>query len=521
MKAILKLLCLLPLAASCTKFFTSIGENVDYSGTVEIQHGMIVLGDQLDDPYTVENMTRAFDSLYGTKVDRLPIETTDYYVRFLPASQDDYEMLEGMGLQMLDHPMDYEILVEGDYYQDPSVGEERITWQYTVVGKDFDFPKDIRYEILDECFLPDDAATKADGVDWEAVEREAFRITGNADMLEPRTKAAAAYPEGRITIVDSELNNVENGVKGVKVSCNQFVKFAHAFTDDEGCYRMTRSFSASPRYRLMFKNKKGFGIGMNLILVPASFSTLGEAPSSGASIRIDAGSDRKLFARAVVNNAGYDYYSSCESEGFSIKTPPSNLRIWLFRGLSSSSAPMLQQGALIDNSILQQYLGAYTSLVKMFLPDITLGLKGTESYADIYALATHEFAHASHFMQVGKEYWDAYIKFILKSFVTSGFVTYGVGTEEDHGLCEVSEMWAYYIETKTYQERYGSGTVFGTSYWFYPQIFLKLDEMGIGKYKIFNALTSDITDKEKLHKKMVSLFPESKSIINQTFGRYN
>ena len=40
-------------------------------------------------------------------------------------------------------------------------------------------------------------------------------------------------------------------------------------------------------------------------------------------------------------------------------------------------------------------------------------------------------------------------------------------------------MWGYFNESKMYKERYG-GTVpsFGTSYWFYPQIFRYLDERG-------------------------------------------
>lgn len=522
MKTILKILPAALLAASCSGFFNMFSESIDIRGDA-LPHDMIVLGDQLEDPYTVENMTKALESIYSTRADRYVVQTTDLYVRFLPKSDDEFDKLESLGVRMMDHPLDYEILREGDWYHDPSIEEGEITWQYAVVGKDFVFPEGIVYEILDECFLPENASTKAEWVDWEAVEKEAFILTGNGSMLESPTKAGGDgfVPEGRITIVDEALGTEVSGVKGVTVSCNVFVKTAHAFTDEEGNYRMSKSFSSAPRYRLLFKNKKGFGIGMNLLLVPASSSTMGKGDPSGVSLQVDSNSDRRLFERCAVNNAAYDYYESCIADDSSIKTPPANLRIWLFNNLDASSSVMMQQGALIDGSVITEYLGPYSALIKMFLPDLTLGLKNAASYADIFAVTVHELAHASHFMQVGTSYWDSYIEFVLLSFVTSGFVTYGVGTEKNHGYCEVGEMWAYYMQTVYMKERYGTDRQYGTSYWFYPQILTRLDERGINRYKIFNALTQDICDKESLQKKLISLYPESKSVINQAFGKYN
>jgi len=520
MKNLLEPFVLIFLVSSCAgNLLEPLSENVDSSA--EPSHEMIVLGKQLDDPYSVANMTKAMESLYPTKAGRVTVEPTDYYVRFLPKDEDEYERLELMGIHMLDHPVDYEIVREGDWYHDPSLEEEQMTWQYAVVDKDFTFPSGIVYEKLEECYIVhDDEQTKADGIDWAAVEREAFRITGNESLLRAGTKAGTGEVSGRITIEDPEFGTDPSGVKGVKVSCNVFVKFAHAYTDEDGYYSMKASFASNPRYRLVFKNKKGFGIGFNFILVPASTSTLGKGNPEGIDVHIRNTSDRKLFTRSVVNNAGYDYFSECEASCKSA-LPPSNLRIWIFNAMSTSSCIMMQQGALIDNSILSRYLGDYLFLVKMFLPDVTLGLKGQGDYSSIYATAIHEFAHASHFKQVGVSYWDRYIKFILTSFISSGFVTYGVGTEAGHGYCEVGEMWAYYMQTKVYQDRYDSQKVFGTAYWFSPQIFLNLDERGLTRFKIFGALTSDVTDRDILQSKLVSLYPECKSTINQAFGRYN
>jgi hypothetical protein len=488
---------------------------------------MIILGEQLEDPYSVENMTKALEAVYPTKAGiRVPVPATHYYMRFLPRNRKEYDVLE-REYTLLDHPLDYEIVRDGDWYHDPEVPDGQITWQYAVVPVDAFTPHFIRSEILHGCYIPSgQAGTKSeDGIDWAAVERESFRLTGNEAMLEAPTKGddAEAKPAGRISIVDPARGGEPEGVRGVRVACNLFVKTGSAFTDEDGRYQMSQSFAGKPRYRLIFKNSSGFNIGFNLLLVPASVSTLGNGEATGLDAQVDRNSDRKLFSRCVVNNAGYDYIQRCSSTSPSIKTPPSNLRLWLFQGLDVSITAMLQQGAIIDNGQIGKLLGIYAVLLKIFLPDIMLGLKGLDDYNDIYAEATHAFAHASHFKQAGILYWDNYVRFLVKSFVTSGFTVYGTGSEEDHGYCEVGEMWAHFFQTVLYRERYGDKNVpqFGDRQWFHPQILLELEKQGLDANRIFQVLGSDVTDREMFQKKLISYYPEYKAAINEAFAKYN
>ncbi|MBQ9475818.1 MAG: hypothetical protein IJU69_06170 [Bacteroidales bacterium] len=524
----MKFLCkILPAAllfvCSCSRMDSPLS-TADIRSGGSVSHDMIVLGSRLEDPYTVENMSKALFSLYPTKAGRGNLETTDLYVRFLPSGQEDCDLLESLGVEIIDHPLDYEIVREGDYYHDSTIPDDQMTWQYAVVKPDFKFPQGIPHEIIDECYLVENAspATKASlgDVDWAEVERESYRLTGNERLLSDGVKGSYAptAPKGRITIVD-EIKG-EQGVAGVRVQCNSFIKFANCFTDDDGNYQMSRTYTTDVRYRLVFKNKKGFCLGLNLLFVPASMSTLGKSGPEGIDARITSASDRRLFCRSVVNNVAYEYYNRCKENGYSIKTPPANLRIWLFQLMSSSSAPMLQQGAVVDNSILSDFLGEYLILVKLFLPDITLGMKGCDNYDIIYNSTIHELAHASHFMQAGIPYWDKYCRYILTSFITSGFTTYGLGTERDHGYCEVGEMWAYYLSSRFNRDRYSTLANFGSTYWFSPQILMYLDERGIDRFKIFKALTPDVTDKDLLQEKLIELYPGSRSLINQAFDRY-
>ena len=484
---------------------------------------MIVLGDRLENPYKTENITKALESLYPTKADRVDVRTTNLYVRFLPADDREYRRLEDMGIIMTDHPLDYAIAVEGDWYHDPEVPDEDVTWQYAVVPHDFDFP-DIRYEIIDECHISEnDPGTRSDGIDWAAVEREAYRLTGNESMILPETKAEAkTVPSGRITIVDDKFNEGKPfGVAGVRISCNSFVKFDHTYTDRDGYYTMNKSYSSDLRYRLVFQNEKGFSIGFNLILVPASVSTLGKTGPEGVNMTVTMDSEDKLFRRCIVNNAAYDYWSRCSAGDLDISTPPSDLRIWLLDGLTASSALMLHHGAVMETDLVISYLGKFASLLKFFMPDITLGTKILNDYDRLYSTACHELAHASHFNKVGTSYWNSYIMYILQSYLSSGGKTYGDGSDAKAGYCEIGEMWAYYMESLMYKERYGgSFPTFGTSSWFYPQIFRYLDERGVSCSEIFSVLDESVNSREELKAALIKACPSDRTSIEQIFSRY-
>lgn len=489
-----------------------------------LEHELIVLGDRMEDPYSVENVKSALAQLYPTKAGRIDVEETHIYVRFLPRDDAQLSALTALGLELSDHPFDYKILKEGDYYHDPALPEEAITWQYAVVDRRFVFPEGIRYEILDHCYIPDSEATRAadPDIDWDAVEREAFRLTGNGDLLLPGTRGESVQPEGRITIVDDRLDGGKPfGVAGVRVMANVFVRFGVAYTDRDGYYKIGKKFSARPRYRLVFKNARKFAIGVNKIIIPASVSTLGRGEPSGMDVTVTAASERKLFCRCVVNNAVYDYIGRCGEADMDITAPPTDLRIWIFQQIDASSAVMVHHGAVLGMDVIGDFVGGLSWLVKLFAPDITIGAKGHNDYASLYSSTVHELAHASHYAKVGDAYWNHYVSYIARSYMSSGGKTYGDGTETDAGYCEVGESWAYYLESKLYAARYGgSMPPFGTSWWFYPQIFRLLDERGFTRAELFAALKAEVNSRDALQKELLNLYPARASVIDQIFSRY-
>ena len=100
-------------------------------------------------------------------------------------------------------------------------------------------------------------------------------------------------------------------------------------------------------------------------------------------------------------------------------------------------------------------------------------------------------------------------------------MTYGDGAGDGAGYCEIGEMWAYYLESKMYKERYGgSFPTFGTSFWFYPQIFRFLDERGLSQSKIFSVLREDVTSRDDLETALTLSFPDKREVVQQVFSRY-
>ena len=522
------------IVMSCSK--NGIDSGMVFMPEEGIYHGEIILGDQLDNPYKLENMQAAYDVVSltkgGSSHSREPLKPTHLYVRFLPLTDQEYDDLMNEKLDLVDHPLDYSIKREGDWYHDPEIPAGECTWLYSTVPVDFDF-KDYNYEELQECVIQEvEAGTRSYGIDWAEVERMAFEMTGNSneicDQIETRSGKEAFRPSGRITIEDTEWNGgVPFGVAGVRVSCNCFVKFAHTYTDRDGYYTMDKSFRSNPRYRLVFKNEKGFAIGFNAIIVPASVSTLGKGSPSGKSYTVNINSDEKLFRRCVVNNAAYDYICQCQDEeGLNIPLPPSNLRIWIFKSAKASSAVMLHHGALLTNEHIKGYLGALAFVVKSFAPDITIGTEGYHTYSEIYRTVVHEMAHTSHYAQVGNNYWNKYIVYIINSFIHDKTICYGNGLGSNAGYCEIGEMWAYYMESLLVQNRYGGERIpFGYTFWFYPQIFHQLDNYGLAPKNFLLALQGDVTNLISLRDKLLYLYGDLnqdwKEHIIEVFDKYD
>jgi hypothetical protein len=134
----------------------SLTNSPQFPAPVDLNNGdeEMILGAQLPNPYTVANMQTALYILYGGSAPSITANHT--YMRLKPNSPEQFEELEdNQDLELQDYPMDYEVVQDGDYYQDPTLGTEDYGWLYSVVPITYTPPPGIRYEIIAELYLTD------------------------------------------------------------------------------------------------------------------------------------------------------------------------------------------------------------------------------------------------------------------------------------------------------------------------------------------------------------------------------
>ena len=158
-------------------------------------------------------------------------------------------------------------------------------------------------------------------------------------------------------------------------------------------------------------------------------------------------------------------------------------------------------------------------MVRLFSPDITIGTK-EQDYSGIYQNVVHELSHASHYAQVGNDYWNPYIEYVIKSFI-KGKNAYGTGSEDNAGYCELGEMWGYFMQASLFKDRYGGNLPsYGSKFWFKPDILTYLYERGMSRGEIFRALSADVKNIGSLKERLISLYPEREKAIRETFQQY-
>ena len=534
MKKVLLCFCVVAFWA-CTQNFDE-GDLVDVpqeqttavSQTQEEMGNPIVLGEKLNNPYSLKNMQGAYDSIQKKssmrRVGALKLEPTHYYVRFLPKDTADFNKLWRDSLELFDYPLDYEVESWGDYYHDPSIPEDQPTWQYTKVPVGYKFPE-VQYEILDECFIPEDEDECEDEsedvkvkmrkakrmVDLGDLERMAFIVSGNEDMLEPTNntpegmkKALKKRPSGTFRVYNNTTGQWE-GVAGVRLRITNLLKWFNVQTDENGYYSTSKYFLVKKvHYAMIFENAKGFNIGSRCVIANARVHEMGWHSSKGYNY--DFWTTSSMWSHCVVNNSAYYMYKNFKDY------MPNNMVLWVVNNTSTGCAAMLHHATAVH---WKKFVNVVTlGVINLFIivclaPDIIVGAKG-KSYYDLCETTCHELSHAMHFKKVGIDYWDKYIDGILYCWMKSSNNIYGTSstTYEYSGHIGVGETFGYamgyYMADKKCNRNWGAYK--NDEYWFKWR--KSYDILYIGKLtplQFLDCMDSNTTNLTKLgtnlHKK--------------------
>lgn len=530
------------LLTGCVKqedeIFTENAPESAEKASKQIFGDSIVLGERLNNPYSIQNMQAAYNQVMATRgdaIDEVALQPNLLYVRFLPQDSADVAFLQESGLELFDYPLDYDIVVMGNSYHDPSLPDTALTWQYSCVRPGFTFP-DMTYEVIEECFVPDEetSSTRA-GIDWDEVEEAAFL---NADLPEKyllyntsTTRASTTQkkcPYGTLTVRD-DYRRESWPIKGAKIRCHSFVKICTTHTDSNGHYEMSKSFNGKTYFSIIYDNIKGFSIWENNMFLSSAVHNFGDRDYNFTKTIYKKDGNSKWIL-AVINTAAYEYYEMCKSEG--IKLPPNDLKISSFEGTENmTSAPMLHHivgigfaGIGIDFA-LETVLGTICPalvcgqlLLAAASPDITIGgyVPDDDKYGVLHAKTWHELSHASHFSQVGELYWGRYINHI----VTHG----GYGTSSNSvgwNICELGESWAYANELYDYKSmpicRMNDDMFCGISGWLKKNntlfIYNLISRKVLSIKELYSCLTSDVKSMSEFKSKLYATYPEKEKQI--------
>jgi len=461
----------------------------------------------INHPYSLANMQTAYLNLYGSASG---VTVTNKYVRFKPSNPQQLSTLEDLDIDLFDYPLDYDVMQQGDYYNDGVTPTEEIPWLYAIVDVGFTPPAGITYEVLEQIHIPTLAA----------VENEAFRITGNpfddyncggslpaqtqsSDFecapdyhwdaslnrcvrnapLPPPPPTPTRQPSGRITVTDNN-NGVETfrGVRNARVTAKRFFKVERTFTNNNGEFFLNKEFNKVHLF-VEFENDQASirslrmaRLWQMLSPVERDFGVKGDLNNLNFNIDFEPDALSRMaryWAAATAHNAIQEYRDFASLQG--IGTPPDKIKIlltnWEGQG-SGGAAPMFAKRALgapsdfVTNFIisdLSQVAGGLSALL-LYLEaqvDITagynLGLGVTVRSDRLSETMFHEQTHAAHFNKVGNTWWSDFVSAELHE-MTIGPSPYGSGNNGYSPIIALGESWAYHIGHFATDWKYPVGT---------------------------------------------------------------
>jgi len=456
-----------------------------------------ILGDKLENPYTVENMQIAFNQL-TIKSQNVTLEKTDLYVRFLPKNSAELKVLiEDLELDLWDTPVEYEVKEYGAYYHDPNLSTDNYTWQYTTVKPDFQFPN-IKYEIINELFLPENAKKSniSNLVNLEELEFTALKITNNLEKGEVfGTKAQKWNPQGYIR-VENYINQSQIAindivpVKNVKVRAQRWFHIASDWTDDNGYFFIDSKYRKNCKIKVIFKNKnvriraiRGFNVQQMSHVVKKLIGEFDYSDIANVDYTFfntpDLETEEKaewMACQTINSMREFEVYSNEDG----LLAPVKKMNVWLTTKVTingAGSAPMIHKIGTtpLMFTIIELYLissghpifAALYPILIDFSPDITFGydVKYDVLTSDVIANTLyHEFTHSTHYRKVGNGYWLSYIGYIVTN------LGYGDGTASGAGRIEVSETWAETIGDIYTDRRYTINSI-GSQYTKFMEIY--------------------------------------------------
>ncbi|WP_421890588.1 hypothetical protein [Marinoscillum sp.] len=423
--------------------------------------GMIQLGREIENPYSLDVMRKALTSLFPNgRVTSEDIVATHFYVKFHPKNETDLDRLQDDTLTIFHtYPLHYEMQSGGTYYHDPEIPNNKPTYQYAVVPVDYQFPE-VKYKILEEIYLPplDEGVSSArtlglSKTDLIKLENRALELTDNleyvielpeddepCDSCDPgdtgdgggtSSSPCTTCPFGRILIQD-DVAGRPVPIVGAKVIGYKLFRSYEAYTDNDGRFVINWRDAGAINWKIKWERYH------YSIREGDWFQAVTTRDGSRSFWNHTIGNDTHSQYFALIHQAAYDYYYG---NNFGLSRPP----------LNSSTTPQLKIAAKIEpwiaeNSHAAVYYSYFNLIPGPNLPDVFIRTYG-EASDRVYAVTAHELAHMAHW-NLDK---DAFVNLVYGAYLPP----------KKAGDERVIESWAEGVEwwfaIGRYRNEFGNG----------------------------------------------------------------
>lgn len=474
-------------------------------------HTQTILGGVKNNPYELSNMQAAYKSLvpYWQEMGRSPninVTTTHKLLKFEATTAESFKkLMTDDNLILFDYPLNYEVVEMGDfYYSSNSTTDFPAMWAIVDVGTSI---PSIPYSVVEEyAYIFSHPVVVAEsfrltghsnftndyisGEEWDNEDPEAIPGPNQRPDCGPGWEAYVTNPHDhpdlwvwacrKINTVTQDNNacgcpipwnprepagcvNVENdvdeeGVSRVKVliadNWGQFLSPIERFTDENGCWRTHKNYSKNVWVWVRFQNEFSY---------ERSHRNWGHVNEFLAPIRNYVGK----FGEPHNNiHRHYPKWTQQDSKAqiywgaATVNNQVQVFRDWVAAQPGVAQVPKLDIYLVDDRGAGACLMSGHRSsgfLATTIAPDVTIGLfRGANATRreDMDELSYHEFAHASHFMQVGQGWYNTLINQELVNAIQwdqprnlFGGEPWGQGNEPNAGHVALAESWADNIMT--------------------------------------------------------------------------
>jgi hypothetical protein len=450
-----------------------------------------ILGEDIRNPYLPDNIAQAYKNVYG-QLPSKALTVTHLYVKFSPSNYNQLDQLEEMDVELFDYPLHKKLRTEGDYYLQAGKQLEDIPEYYAVVDPAFKFSNEIKYTIIERMHIPDSdpklenealrlSGDLADGDEYITTSSLATDQTlkilppepgGNQEL--PILKSCKNYPSGRIVVQNALMNDHSfSPVQDVRVVVRRSFKTETIYTNQQGEFECKKYFRNKYTVTVSFKNRLARIARMRPHAIHEQFFPL--KINFGKWDNLDCRHEFLInhpklsgtiatshWCAAVTHNGIIEHRKM--SQGENVGLPPLDLNIMLSSKKGSGSGNTYMLNKILKTNemvpVTQSLLTAVTAIwspiasglfflaneaYKQRAPDIKFGYGGdpefltTNRYCE---LVYHELSHASHYNQVGNNWW---LKLGIAENKNPGEGTYGECCTDYAPCIALAEGWAYFF----------------------------------------------------------------------------